>query len=210
MFPLLWALLLPFPLSSSLKVDITNDTPGAQWSLGWSSVTGSQCFSGTLMSVADGGATLTYKFTGRLPIIFFDSLDRADVVTCFQGTKISVYGTEGTGSRSKRANSSYTLDGVTTHFHQESVTTSTPDVLFYSSPTLEDTQHTLLIQNFVSGGGKVVFLVQFKSRALTPKLDAELQLDYFEVTGGTIKDIQLTSNRKYTTPRPASQVLIEI
>jgi len=105
------------------------------------------------MSVADGGATLTYKFTG---------------------TTISVYGTEGTGSRSKRANSSYTLDGSAPLFHHESVTPSTPDVLFYSSPTLEDTQHTLLIQNLVSGG--------------------ELQLDYFEVTGSTIEGIQLTSN----------------
>lgn len=75
-----------------------------------------------------------------------------------------MYGTEGTGSGGKRANSSYTLDGSTPRFHQESATGS---VQFYSSPTLEDTQHTLLIRNLVSGGGKVAF-ARFMSRALTP------------------------------------------
>jgi len=85
-----------------------------------------------------------------------------------------VFGTEGTASRGERANSSYALDGSTLQFHQESATGPTPNVPLYSSPTLEDTQHTLLIQNLVSGG--------------------ELRLDYFEVTGNTIKGERLTSN----------------
>jgi len=43
----------------------------------------------------------------------------------------------------------------------------TSNVLFYRSPTLEDTQHTLEIKNLQEGG--------------------ELQLDYFEVTGSTLQ-----------------------
>jgi hypothetical protein len=121
------------------------------------------------MSVGSVGATLAYKFGGgsSLSGIPFGSQDRADVVTRFEGTTISVYGTEGTGSRSKRANSSYTLDGLTPHLHQESTTVPTSNIIFYSSPELEDTQHTLVIQNLESGGGKVLPFVQFKQRALT-------------------------------------------
>lgn len=120
-----------------------------------------------------------------------------------------MYGKEGTGSRGAWANSSYTLDGSTPRFHQESAIVPTPNVLLYSSPTLENVQHTLLIQNLVGGGGRV-FFVQFRSRALTPKLNAELQLDYFEVTGSLMEGIQLTSNREYLTLYLASQVLMKI
>jgi len=146
MFSLFWALLLPLVLGKTVKVDITKDTPGTQWSSGWSSIAGSRYFGGTLMSVGDAGATLTYLFTG---------------------TTISVYGIEGTSS-SSRANSSYTLDGSTPRLHQDSTTTATSNVLFYTSPLLEDTQHTLVIQNLAAGG--------------------ELQLDYFEVIRSTVHD----------------------
>ncbi|KAF9653732.1 hypothetical protein BDM02DRAFT_3182728 [Thelephora ganbajun] len=151
MLSILWAVLLPFALGGTLKVDITKDTPGTKWSSGWSPVIGTQYFGGTLMSVRDAGATLTYSFTG---------------------TKISVYGTEGTSS-SKQANSSYTLDGSTPLLHQGSTTVVTSNVLFYGSPLLEDAEHTLVIQDLVAGGG--------------------LQLDYFEVTRSTAKGGRLTS-----------------
>jgi hypothetical protein len=78
-----------------------------------------------------------------------------------------VYGTEGADSRSKRANSSYTLDGSTPQVHQESTTTPTSNVLFYGSSTLEDTQHTLVIKNLVDGGGKVSLFAHFEPRVLT-------------------------------------------
>lgn len=96
-----------------------------------------------------------------------------------------MYGVEGT--RNKRANSSYTLDGLTPRVHLESATTVTPNVLFYSSATLEDTQHTLVIQNIANGGGRVLHFVGFKPRVLTLTLNAVLRLDYFGVTGSAIQ-----------------------
>lgn len=107
-----------------------------------------------------------------------------------------MYGTEGTNPRDKRANSSYTLDGSTPRVHQESMTTPTPKVLFYGSTTLEDTQHTLVIKNLVNGGGKVLFLVQFKPQVLTLESSAELQLDYFEVTGSAVLGGEQTPARE--------------
>lgn len=76
MFSLLWALLLPFALGDTLKVDITKDTPGTQWSSEWSSANGSQYFGGTLISVENADATLAYKFTGGLSRVHFGSWDR--------------------------------------------------------------------------------------------------------------------------------------
>jgi len=61
-------------------VDVTMNTPGTQWSSGWSSVTGTQSFGGTIISAGGVDATLTYKFTGRLSRIF-GIWDRADFVT---------------------------------------------------------------------------------------------------------------------------------
>jgi len=76
MFSFLWALLLPVVLGGNAKVDITGDTPGTAWSSGWVLETG-QYLNGTLMSVRKAGATLTYKFTGRLSRwIIFESWDR--------------------------------------------------------------------------------------------------------------------------------------
>ena len=68
-----------------------------------------------------------------------------------------MYGKEGTGSCGAWGNSSYILDGSTPRFHQESATVPTPNVLLYSSPTLENVWHTLLVQNLVGGGGRVFF-----------------------------------------------------
>lgn len=112
----------------------------------------------------------------------------ADVVTCFVGTAISVFGVEGLNSRNKRANSSYTLDGLTPRVHLETATTATPNVLLYSSATLEDTQHTLVIQNLAKDAGKVFLFVRLKLRVLTLILSVELRLDYFEITGSAIED----------------------
>jgi len=105
---------------------------------------------------------------------------------CFEGKAISVYGVEGTSSRNKRANSSYTLDGLTPRIHLEYATTPTPNVILYSSATLEDTQHTLVIQN-LANGGEVFLFSRFNTRILTLKLRVELRLDYFEVTGSAIQ-----------------------
>lgn len=71
MFSILWVLLaLPFALGNYLKVGITEDTPGIQWSSGWSMVPGEQSSGGTLISAKGAGAALIYKFTGRLSRIF--------------------------------------------------------------------------------------------------------------------------------------------
>lgn len=129
MFSLLRALLLPFALGKTVKVDIKKNTPGTQWSSGWLSIIGSQYFGGTLMSVRDPGATLTYEFTG---------------------TRISVYGA-GEITSNNRANSSFILDGSMPHLHQEPMAIGTSNVL-YASPLLEDTQHELVIRNLVAGG----------------------------------------------------------
>jgi len=76
MFSILWALLLPVVLGGSAKVDITTDTPGITWSPGWVHEGGTQYFGETLMSARSAGATLTYKFTGRLSRIVFKTSDR--------------------------------------------------------------------------------------------------------------------------------------
>ena len=94
-----------------------------------------------------------------------------------------MYGTGETNS-SNQANSLYTLDGSTPRLSQESRSISTSNILLYVSPLLEDAHHALVIQN-LAPGGEVWFLAQ---RALTPRLNAELKLDYFEVTGSTVQD----------------------
>jgi hypothetical protein len=120
-----------------------------------------------------------------------------------------VYGIEGTSS-SSRANSSYTLDGSTPRLHQDSTTTATSNVLFYTSPLLEDTQHTLVIQNLAAGGGKAPFFIQFMPRALMLKLGAELQLDYFEVIRSTVHDGESIPTCEHLSPGPISKAgLIE-
>ena len=85
MFSVLWALLLPVVLGGSTKVDITTNTPGITWSPGWVYETGAQYLGGTLMSVRSAGATLTYKFTGKLHIEMnrLRELGSTDVVTFF-------------------------------------------------------------------------------------------------------------------------------
>lgn len=143
MFTVLWALLLPLVLCKTVKVDITRGIPRTQWSSGWSSIAESRYFGGTLMSARDVGATVTYEFTG---------------------TAIRVYGTEVTDP-GNQTTSSYILDGSTPRLSQQPMTVGTSSVLLYLSPPLEDTQHTLVIQNLVASG--------------------ELRLDYFEVTEST-------------------------
>lgn len=94
-----------------------------------------------------------------------------------------MYGTEQTDSGNQE-NSLYALDGSTPHLSQESMTINTSNVLLYVSPLLRDARHTLTIQNLAPGGE---VLTQLRSRALTLKLDPELELDYFEVTGSTVQ-----------------------
>lgn len=69
-----------------------------------------------------------------------------------------MYGTEETSS-SNKANSSYILDGSTPHLFQKSMTIRTLDVPLYVSPSLEDAQHVLVIENLVAGGGEIWFPV---------------------------------------------------
>jgi hypothetical protein len=76
--------------------------------------------------------------------------------------------------------------------------------LLYVSPLLEDARHILVIQNLVAGGGEVLSLVQWESW-LMPKPNAELQLDYFEVTGKTVQGEDLRPTCKQLSPRPALQ-----
>lgn len=67
------------------------------------------------------------------------------------------------------------------------MTTATSNVLFYNSKTLEDGQHTLVIKNLVDGGGEVLLFLHLKPRVLTLEPNIELQLDYFEVIGSTVR-----------------------
>ena len=136
------------------------------------------------MSVKDAGATLTYNFTGGWLETLLCGQDRADVVTYFQGTSIRVYGTLGETSSSNQVDVSYVLDGSTPCVYQGSMTTGMSNILLYVSPSLEDAQHTLIIQNLVGGSGEICRpFTQLKLRALILKLNKELRLDYFEVSG---------------------------
>lgn len=110
-----------------------------------------------------------------------------------------MYGAGGTSS-DNQANSSFILDGSVPHLHQEPMAIGTSDVLLYISPLLEDTQHVLVIRNLVAGGGEVLPFVQQKPWALMYRLNIDLQLDYFEVTGSTVQGEQLTPTCKYFSP----------